>query len=68
MWFVLERLDPMPIEALMQAGEDLIVGLQRLSSDLNVSVMQYDAMRPEGISQSSTLTVPRPIRSSASAS
>lgn len=48
MWFVLERLDPMPIEALLQAGEDLIAGLQRLSSDLNVSVMQFDAIRPEG--------------------
>ncbi len=48
MWFVLERLAPMPIEALRQAGEDLILGLQRLSSDLQVSVMQFDAVRPEG--------------------
>lgn len=48
MWFVLERLDPMPIEALRQAGEDLIVGLHRLSPDLHVSVMQFDAIGPEG--------------------
>lgn len=31
MWFVLERLDPMPIDALREAGEQLIEGLRRLS-------------------------------------
>ena len=37
MWFVLERLDPMPIPALLQAGDDLIAGLKRLSSPLQAS-------------------------------
>lgn len=37
MWFILERLDPMPIAALLQAGDDLIAGLKRLSPSLQVS-------------------------------
>lgn len=35
MWFVLERLDPMPTEALLEAGERLIEGLRRLSPDVS---------------------------------
>ncbi|MNY55589.1 hypothetical protein D3C86_1915780 [compost metagenome] len=37
MWFILERLDPMPIAALLQAGDDLIAGLKRLSPSLQAS-------------------------------
>jgi len=37
MWFILERLDPMPISALMRAGDDLISGLKRLSPSLQAS-------------------------------
>ena len=37
MWFVLERLDPMPIPALLQAGDELIAGLKRLSPSLQAS-------------------------------
>lgn len=37
MWFILERLDPMPLAALMQAGDDLIAGLKRLSPSLQAS-------------------------------
>ena len=37
MWFILERLDPMPIPALLQAGDDLIAGLKRLSPLLQAS-------------------------------
>ena len=37
MWFILERLDPMPIPALLQAGDDLIAGLKRLSPSLQAS-------------------------------
>lgn len=48
MWFVLERLDPMPIEALLDAGQVLITGLRRLSPDLQVSVLQFDASTPLG--------------------
>lgn len=31
MWFVLERLDPMPLEALVEAGDAIVEGLRRLS-------------------------------------
>jgi DNA/RNA-binding domain of Phe-tRNA-synthetase-like protein len=34
MWFVLERLDPMPVEALLLAGRELVAGLRRLSPGL----------------------------------
>ncbi len=37
MWFILERLEPMPIPALLQAGDDLIAGLKRLSPSLQAS-------------------------------
>lgn len=37
MWFILERLSPMPIAALMRAGDDLIAGLKRLSPSLQAS-------------------------------
>lgn len=37
MWFILERLAPMPIPALLQAGDDLIAGLKRLSPSLQAS-------------------------------
>lgn len=34
MWFILERLDPMSMTALAQAGEELLEGLRRLSPAL----------------------------------
>ena len=37
MWFILERLDPMPIATLLEAGDDLIDGLKRLGPDLQAS-------------------------------
>ena len=37
LWFVLERLDPMPLEALDAAGEAMIAGLRRLSPELTVT-------------------------------
>jgi len=37
MWFVLERLDPMPIDALMEAAAQLIEGLRRLSPGVRTS-------------------------------
>lgn len=37
MLFILERLAPMPIPALLQAGDDLIAGLKRLSPSLQAS-------------------------------
>ncbi|GLQ88786.1 B3/B4 domain-containing protein [Dyella flagellata] len=43
MWFVLERLDPMPIEALLKAGEQLVEGLRRLSPEVRTSQLYLDA-------------------------
>lgn len=43
MWFVLERLGPMPIDALHEAGRRLIEGLLRLSPDAQVSAICMDA-------------------------
>ena len=43
MWFVLERLDPMPTEALLEAGERLIEGLRRLSPGVRTSRLFLDA-------------------------
>jgi DNA/RNA-binding domain of Phe-tRNA-synthetase-like protein len=37
MWFVLERLDPMPLAALEEAGEKLAQALRRLSPDAVIS-------------------------------
>lgn len=37
MWFVIERLDPMPMEALLAAGEMLAKGLLRLSPDAHLT-------------------------------
>jgi DNA/RNA-binding domain of Phe-tRNA-synthetase-like protein len=36
MWFVLERLDPMPIDALVEAGEAIVGGLRRLAPSVAV--------------------------------
>ncbi len=46
MWFILERLDPMPIPALMQAGDDLIAGLRRLSPSLRASSLLLQGANP----------------------
>jgi DNA/RNA-binding domain of Phe-tRNA-synthetase-like protein len=36
-WFVLERLDPMPVEALQEAAEKLIAGLRKFAPDVCIS-------------------------------
>lgn len=41
MWFILECLDPMPIPALLQAGDDLIARLKRLSPSLQASRLLF---------------------------
>jgi DNA/RNA-binding domain of Phe-tRNA-synthetase-like protein len=43
MWFVLERLEPMSIVALLEAGDKLVEGLQRLSPDVRISRLFLDA-------------------------
>lgn len=48
MWFVLERLEPMPVEALMEAGRGLVAGLRRLAPDLALSVRLYGVDRQSG--------------------
>lgn len=48
MWFVLERLDPMPVEALQDAGRMLVDGLRRMAPDAAFSIRIFDAERREG--------------------
>lgn len=43
MWFMLERLEPMPLDALHEAGEQLIEGLRRLSPEVRISQRRLDA-------------------------
>jgi len=47
MWFVLERLEPMPLEALVEAGEVLVSGLQRLSPGAQVTKQLIARSSPE---------------------
>ena len=37
MWFILERLDPMPLEALVEAGHMLAAGLRRLAPNAQIT-------------------------------
>jgi DNA/RNA-binding domain of Phe-tRNA-synthetase-like protein len=48
MWFVLERLGPMPLEALQQAGLELMQGLRALSpqAQLSATLMDSHGTRP----------------------
>lgn len=48
MWFVLERLDPMPTDALREAAEQLIEGLHRISPGVRTSRLQLDGACPPG--------------------
>jgi DNA/RNA-binding domain of Phe-tRNA-synthetase-like protein len=43
MWFVLERLDPMPISAFEQAGAELLNGLNALSPGIRASTLMLRA-------------------------
>jgi DNA/RNA-binding domain of Phe-tRNA-synthetase-like protein len=43
MWFVLERLAPMPIDALEQAGAELLNGLKAFSPDIRASTLMLGA-------------------------
>ena len=36
-WFVFERLEPMPIEALLQAGESIAEGVRSLAPHAQIS-------------------------------
>lgn len=51
MWFVIERLEPMPIEVLRETGEALALGLRRLSP--GVEIMQTLIDTPSDTSERS---------------
>lgn len=48
MWFVLERLDPMPVAEVLAAGRMLLDGLRRMSPGLTASARLFDIRNPEG--------------------
>ncbi len=48
MWFVLERLDPMPVDALLDAGRMLVRGLRKIAPELALSVQVFDAGNAKG--------------------
>ena len=48
MWFVLERLDAMPMEALMEAGASLLQGLRQLSPGAAVAAQVFSIAAPVG--------------------
>lgn len=48
LWFVLERLDPMPLEALLDAGRLLVCGLQSHAAAEGISMSLADREAPEG--------------------
>ena len=53
LWFVLERLEPMPTEALLMAGKELVEALQREGlCKVSTSVL-LDAANPDGRSAAS---------------
>lgn len=48
MWFVLERLDPMPVAEVLAAGRMLLDGLRRLAPGLSAHAHLLDADNPGG--------------------
>ena len=39
MWFILERLEPLPLEILNEAGDSLIQVLRELAPDATITTM-----------------------------
>jgi DNA/RNA-binding domain of Phe-tRNA-synthetase-like protein len=48
MWFVLERLGPMPIEALIEAGQAIARGLTQIAPAARIEATLLDLDRPAG--------------------
>lgn len=48
MWFVLERLGPMPMEALIEAGQAIARGLGRIAPRAETVAILFDAAHPAG--------------------
>lgn len=48
LWFVLERLEPMPVDALLNAGRNLVEGLETMGPAKGVGLVLFDADNPDG--------------------
>lgn len=48
MWFVLERLDPMPIEVLIEAGQAIARGLMQIAPTAKINAALFDSAQPTG--------------------
>ncbi len=48
MWFVLERLGPMPVAALVEAGQTIAEGLLMLAPNAVVTALLFDRTHPDG--------------------
>lgn len=48
LWFVLERLDPMPVEALLAAGRELVDGLQKISGAHTATMVLFESAHQNG--------------------
>jgi DNA/RNA-binding domain of Phe-tRNA-synthetase-like protein len=48
LWFVLERLEPMPVDALLAAGKNLVEGLDGMGPAKGTGFVLFDADNPRG--------------------
>jgi DNA/RNA-binding domain of Phe-tRNA-synthetase-like protein len=48
LWFVLERLEPMPVDALLSAAKELAAGLEQTGSRTAPDFILYDVTTPGG--------------------
>lgn len=48
LWFVLERLEPMPVDTLLNAGKALIEGLEAMGLAKGAGLALFDADNPDG--------------------
>lgn len=48
MWFVLERLEPMPIGALIEAGQAIADGLTQIAPGAKIKAALFDVAQPDG--------------------
>ena len=48
MWFVLERLEPMPLDALIEAGHAIAQGLTLIAPGAKTVAVLFDSVQPAG--------------------
>lgn len=48
LWFVLDRLEPMPVDALIVAGRELVAGLSPMTSASPAEMILYTSAQPAG--------------------